>query len=98
MRKFDEALHQEYSRILAIPVLATRAREVRRAIALLEHSHDDMIVERALIVRKLYHEFGWTYEKIAKYFRLSTTSARRIVNGDERAAQRDNPQERHPVM
>lgn len=78
MRRLEGAIHEEVTRLAVIPNIETKAREIRRALLFLEHGFNMVREQRDEFIRQLHSDYGWTYEQIGTYFKLSRQRAHEI--------------------
>ena len=77
-RLLDKAIDRERKRLRSIPVLSTRAKEVRRTLCQVEEFLAELALERDVIVHGLREEYEWTFAQIGKYFGLTRQRMQQI--------------------
>lgn len=76
--RIETALFDEITRLSTIPNIETKARSIRRALVLLESGFDEVREMRDHFIKELHADYGWTYEQIGTYFKLSRQRAHEI--------------------
>lgn len=70
-RLLDKAIDRERRRLRTIPILNTRAKEIRRTLRQVEGFLQELTDERDVIVHALREEYEWTFAQIGRYFGMT---------------------------
>lgn len=76
MTTLAQHLEREQASVRSLKNLETRARRVRRDIALYERALAEMQTEREHLFVTLSEEYGWTNIRLSQYFKLDVSKQR----------------------